>query len=105
MNLNEGINVKERGGLSDTRIIIKVGYNQIGWTEITDYIKYNDQFKTYLFEFPNDDSRYNYTFAELITSGTNSEDNVKYCFTPNIGVLYLHLLKIVIVFQNIILIL
>ena len=85
MNLNEGINVKERGGLTDTRIIIKVGYNQMGWTEITDYMKYSEQYDTYLFEFPNDERRYNYTFAELITSGTNSDDNVKYCFTPNIG--------------------
>ena len=39
----------------------------------------------YLFEFPNDIKRYNYTYANLITSGTNSEDNVKYCFTTNIG--------------------
>ena len=85
MSVSEGINIKERGGLTDTRIIIKVGYSQSGWTEVNDYIKYSYQYDTYLFEFPNDIKRYNYTFAELITSGTNSDDNVKYCFTPNIG--------------------
>ena len=85
MTLSEGINIKERGGLSDTRIIIKVGYSNRGWTTIDKYMKYNRDIDTYLFEFPNDISRYNYTFANLVTSGTNSEDNVKYCFTTNIG--------------------
>ena len=85
MTLSEGINIKERGGLSDTRIIIKVGYSQSGWVDITDYMKYNSQYDTYLFEFPNDIKRYNYTLADLITSGTNSDDNVKYCFNTNIG--------------------
>ena len=86
MNLKEGINIKERAGLSETRIIIKVGYPNSGWKDTADkYIKYNEAYQTYLFEFPNDASRYNYTFANLITSGTNEEDNVKYCFTTNIG--------------------
>ena len=85
MTISKGINIKERGGLSDTRIIIKVGYSQRGWTEINEYMKYNSEYEMYLFEFPNDIKRYNYTYANLITSGTNSEDNVKYCFTTNIG--------------------
>ena len=87
MTLENGIDIKERWGFSDTRIIIKVGYPQNGWKNVpgTDYIKYSPKYDLYLFEFPNDISRYNYTFAELITSGTNSNDNVKYCFTPNIG--------------------
>ena len=85
MTLSNGINVKERGGLKNTRIIIKVGYSQMGWEEKNEYIKYNELYDIYLFEFPNDEKRYNYTFAELITSGTNSDDNVKYCFTTNIG--------------------
>ena len=87
MTLADGITIKERGGLSDTRIIIKVGYSNLDWEEIagSDYMKYNKEYDMYLFEFPNDEKRYNYTVAELITSGTNSEDNVKYCFTPNIG--------------------
>ena len=85
MTLSEGINIKERGGFTDTRIIIKVGYSQSGWTDINEYMKYSAEYDMYLFEFPNDINRYLYTFANLITSGTNSEDNVKYCFTTNIG--------------------
>ena len=86
MTLDDGINIKERGGLSDTRIIIKVGYSNSGWVDTgSQYIKYNQEYNTYLFEFPNDEDRYNYTYANLITSGTNADDNVKYCFTTNIG--------------------
>ena len=84
MTLNDGIKIKERGGLSDTRIIIKVGYPDRGW-EDRGNIKYNKDYDIYLFEFPNDIRKYNYTLANLITSGTNSDDNVKYCFTTNIG--------------------
>ena len=87
MSLEQGINIKERGGLSDTRVIIKVGYPTVGWEPVPgfDYIKFSSKYNTYLFEFPNNDNRYNYTFANLTTSGTNLEDNVKYCFTTNIG--------------------
>ena len=86
MTLNEGITLKERAGISTTRIIVKVGYPNSGWKDTADkYIKYNQEYDTYLFEFPNDASRYNYTFANLVTSGTNEDDNVKYCFTTNIG--------------------
>ena len=86
MTINEGITIKERGGLFETRIIVKIGYSNQNWVETEDkYIKYNEGYDTYLFEFPNDESKYNYTFANLITSGTNDDDNVKYCFTTNIG--------------------
>ena len=87
MTLKDGITIKERGGFSDTRIIIKVGYSNLDWQPVagSEFMKYNREYDTYLFEFPNDIKRYDYTFAELITSGTNQEDNVKYCFTPNIG--------------------
>ena len=87
MTLADGINIKERGGYTDTRIIIKVGYSNNGWESVdgSEYMKYNKEYDIYLFEFPNDIKKLNYTFAELITSGINSEDNVKYCFTTNIG--------------------
>ena len=85
MSLDEGIKIKERGGISDTRIIIKVGYPEAGWSAIDEYMKYNQELKLYMFTFPNDISKYNYTLANLITSGSNPSDNVKYCFTTNIG--------------------
>ena len=85
MSLEEGIKIKERGGFSDTRIIIKVGYSNQGWTSIDKYMTYNQELNIYLFTFPNDISKYNYTLANLTTSGTNPEDNIKYCFTANIG--------------------
>ena len=85
MSTNDGINIKERGGSNNTRIIIKVGYSNNDWKEIDQYMKYNEELKMYLFEFPNNEERYNFTLANLETSGTNQEDNVKYCFTPNIG--------------------
>ena len=84
LTLANGINIKERGGLTDTRIIIKVGYSESGWTQYSEFLKYSKTYDTYLFEFPSD-KKYFYTYAELITSGTNSDDNVKYCFTSNIG--------------------
>ena len=86
MTLEEGINIKERGGLNDTRIIVKIGYSSNGWIETSnEYIKYNSDYDTFLFGFPNGQDRYNFTYADLITSGTNGDDNVKYCFTTNIG--------------------
>jgi len=86
MTLEEGINIKERGGLNDTRIIVKIGYSSSGWIDTSnEYIKYNSEYETYLFEFPNGQNRYNFTYADLITSGTNPDDNVKYCITTNIG--------------------
>ena len=86
MTIPNGITFKERAGLSDTRIILKVGYSNAHWKDTEDdYVQYNEQFKVYSFRFPTDPSMYNYTFAYLKTSGTNAEDNVKYCFNTNIG--------------------
>lgn len=39
----------------------------------------------YVFSFPVGAKKYNYTYALLETSGTNDEDNVKYCYGTNIG--------------------
>ena len=86
MTIPNGITFKERAGLSDTRIILKVGYSNAHWKDTEDdYVQYNEQFKVYSFRFPTDPSMYNYTFAFLKTSGTNKEDNLKYCFNTNIG--------------------
>ena len=86
ITLGNGITIKERGGSSNTRVIIKVGYSTSSWTKQSDYIKYNSAEKTYLFEFPNDAlNRYFYTYATLTMSGTNADNNVKFCFTSSIG--------------------
>ena len=86
MSLANGITIKERAGLSGTRIIIKVGYPNSHWADTSDpNVKRNTDYDIYAFKFPMDDSKYNYTLAYLNTSGTNSDDNVKYCFTTNIG--------------------
>ena len=86
MTLPNGITVKERAGLRDTRIIIKVGFPNNRWENTSDpNVNYNEYFKVYAFKFPLDQKMYNYTFAYLKTSGTNAEDNVKYCFNTNIG--------------------
>ena len=86
MSLPEGITIKERGGVNDTRIIVKIGYPQRSWEKTEDEnVIYNSNFKVYAFRFPTGSKRYNYTYALLITSGTNADDNVKYCFNANIG--------------------
>ena len=86
MSLPEGITIKERGGVSDTRIIVKLGYPNRGWEKTKDpNVFYNSNFKIYAFRFPMDQKMYNYTYALLKTSGTNTDDNVKYCFNANIG--------------------
>ena len=77
--------VKERGGDSDTRVIIKVGYNTGSWQTHSTNVKYNGGLNMYVFSFPNDERRYNYTFADLVTSGVIQGDNVKYCYGTNIG--------------------
>ena len=79
------ITVKERGGNSNTRIIIKVGYSTGTWTKIGENLVYNGALNMYVFYFPPDLDKLNYTYALLETSGTNSEDNVKYCYGTNIG--------------------
>ena len=76
--------VKERGGDSNTRVIVKVGYSTRGW-QVTDNIKYSPSLNMYVYTFPNDQQRLNYTYVNLITSGTTTGDNVKYCVGTNIG--------------------
>ena len=83
--LINGINIKELGGSSDTRVIIKVGYNINKWKDQSPNIKFNEADRVYLFEFPKDAKESFYTFANLTISGTNSDDNVKFCFTTSIG--------------------
>ena len=78
-NTNNPIVVKERNGDSDTRIIIKIGYSTGNWKEITENIVYESTLNMYVFSFPNNESKLNYTYALLETSGANDEDNVKYC--------------------------
>ena len=81
-----GITIKERGGSSETRIIIKVKYPDTQWSNTDDpNVKYNKNLDVYAFQFPNDLTKFNYSFAMLTTSGTDEDDNVKYCFTANIG--------------------
>ena len=77
--------LKERNGDSNTRIIIKVGYPTGTWTHKSDYVLYNSELNMYVFYFPPDSDKFNYTYALLETSGTNTEDNVKYCYGTNIG--------------------
>ena len=86
MSLANGITIKERAGLSDTRIIIKVGFSNSDWEETSDSnIIYNSKFDVYAFKFPTGDDKYNYTIGFLNTSGTDDDDNVKYCINSNIG--------------------
>ena len=77
--------VKERGGDSETRVIVKVGYNTGSWETHTENVQYSSRLNMYVFNFPNDEKRLNYTFANLITKGTIDGDNVKYCYGTNIG--------------------
>ena len=77
--------IKERNGDSNTRVIVKVGYSTGSWQIIGENILYNSQLNMYVFSFPNDEKKLNYTYANLVTSGTNDEDNVKYCYATNIG--------------------
>ena len=78
--------IKERGGDSGTRVIIKVGYKIVGseWSH-TGNIYYNSNMNLYVYNFPNGKDKYNYTFADLITKGTTTGDNIKYCFATSIG--------------------
>ena len=88
MNTGNPLVIKERGGDKDTRIIVKVGYKIVAsadWETISDNVKYNKNENLYVFYFPSNVYRYNYTYALLETSGTNTENNVKYCYATNIG--------------------
>ena len=77
--------IKERGGDTGTRVIIKVGYRISGseWSH-KDNIYYNSAQNLYVYNFPNGPNKYNFTFADLITKGTEG-DNIKYCFATSIG--------------------
>ena len=77
--------IKERNGDSDTIIIIKVGYSTGKWETYTDNILFNKDLNVYVFSFPANADKLNYTYALLETSGTNANDNVKYCYATNIG--------------------
>ena len=88
MNTQNALVIKERGGDANTRIIVKVGYKTIAspdWEKISNYVIYNKDENMYVFSFPVGAKKYNYTYALLETSGTNDEDNVKYCYGTNIG--------------------
>ena len=84
-NTNNAIVVKERGGDDNTRVIIKVGYNTLRWDKISDNVVYNKAINTYVFSFPVDAKNKFRAYALLETSGTNTENNVKYCYGTNIG--------------------
>ena len=77
--------LREKGGFSNTRIIVKVGYNIGGWKRIDDTIKYNEDINMFVFSFPNNEDQLKYISAEIITKGKNAGDNVKYCYGTNIG--------------------
>ena len=85
LNTNNAIVVKERGGDDNTRVIIKVGYNTLRWEKKYDYVVYNQTLNTYVFSFPVDAKNKYRAYALLETSGTNTENNVKYCYGTNIG--------------------
>ena len=46
---------------------------------------FNPNLNMYVFSFPNNEKRLNYTYASLIASGTKQGDNIKYCYGTNIG--------------------
>ena len=81
--------IKERGGESNTRIIIKVGYNiynKENWEKETNSnLYYNSELNMHVFAFPNDKKKLNYTDVNLIARGVKEGDNVKYCYGTNIG--------------------
>ena len=75
--------IKERDGDSNSRVIVKVGFKVTFGPDET--VTYNEQFNVYVFSFPNDEKRMNYTYANLVTKGAKNVDNVKYCYGTNIG--------------------
>ena len=85
-SLLEGIDIKERGGTTDTRVIIKVGYITSKWHQESTNIKYNQAENIYAFEFPNAKEKKQFIIStDLKITGENTEDNVKFCFTSSIG--------------------
>ena len=86
MTISKGINIKERGGSTNTRVIIKVAYSNKKFKDLYQNVKYSSELNTYLFEFPNDALNKDfYTYANLTMSGENQDDNIKFCFTTSIG--------------------
>ena len=77
--------IKERGGNTSTRIIIKIGYKYQSWKQGQNNIYYNEELNIYVFAFPNENDRANYTRADLVTRGTQEDDNIKYCYALSIG--------------------
>ena len=79
--------LRERSGESGTRVIIKVGYQILGsgWIEKYEDIYCNSKLNLFVFSFPNGENKLNYTYADLLTIGTKQDDNIKYCFSSNIG--------------------
>ncbi|MBO6243522.1 MAG: hypothetical protein J6O41_03010, partial [Clostridia bacterium] len=82
--INNAIVVKERGGINNTTVIIKVSYNILRWEKKYDNVVYNEDLNIYVFSFPVDAKNKFRIYALLETSG-NSEDNVKYCYGANMG--------------------
>ena len=85
LTTSKPIIIRERGGDSDTRIIIKVGYRYNSWDKKGDNIYYNSILNLFVFYFPNDKDRLHFTYADLITSGTTTGDNIKYCYAASIA--------------------
>ena len=77
--------VKERGGDSNTRLIIKVGYSSRNFEQIEPNILYSSKLNMFAIKFPNDETKRNFTKVNLLTKGVTSGDNVKYCYGTNIG--------------------
>ena len=77
--------IKEKGGDTETRVIIKVGFNPMSFTEISPNIKYSSALNMFIFSFPINDANLNYTKAKLVTKGTYEDDNIKYCYGTNLG--------------------
>ncbi|MBQ2226599.1 MAG: hypothetical protein II426_03480, partial [Methanobrevibacter sp.] len=57
--------LREKGGFSNTRSIVKVGYNIGGWKRIDDTIKYNEDINMFVFSFPNNEDQLKYISAEI----------------------------------------
>ena len=85
LSTQDGIIIKERKGSSDTRVIVKVGYDTYSWTVVSDNIQYNQNLNLYVYTFPYDEKRLNYTYITISVSGTNEDDNVKFCYGTNLG--------------------
>ena len=87
MSTSNPLVIRERSGDTGTRVIIKVGYSisSSDWVKEKGNIYKNNNLNLFVFSFPNEADKYNYTFADLITRGTIDGDNIKYCFGTSIG--------------------